>query len=331
MLGRTSLTDVAKAAGVSVGAASKALHGKPGVSEATRQKVNEIAKRLNYEPNPIAQTLVSGKSGSIGMFAADQGSFSSPIMAGVQNELSANGVTVLLSNAFGDMKLERQCIDALLARNVDGLLVVNHNTNIRPPLHEEVPVPIVYAYAASSDERDCSITADNVDAGRTAVRHMAEIGRRSIAIICGEASSKAATDRLQGAMEAMDELGLTPVNIPRFGTWTAQWSRQEIARLVDAGTEFDAVICQSDVLAMGALDALHSHGISVPQDVALMGHDDWGPIVLNTDPQLTSMSNALYDIGHLAARRLMAAMDGNPSYGVEYASCKLTRRASTGC
>ncbi|NEG89016.1 LacI family DNA-binding transcriptional regulator [Bifidobacterium aerophilum] len=331
MLGRASLTDVARAAGVSVGAASKALRGKPGVSEATRKKVNEIAERLNYEPNPIAQTLVSGKSGSIGMFAADQGSFSSPIMAGVQNELSANGVTVLLSNAFGDVRLERQCIDALLARNVDGLLIVNHNTNIRPPLHEEVPVPVVYAYAASSDERDCSITVDNVEAGRMAVRHMAEIGRDRIAIVCGEASSKAAIDRLQGAMEMMDELGLTPVNIPRFGTWMAEWSRQEILRLIDAGTAFDAVICQSDVLAMGALDVLHTHGISVPQDVALMGHDDWGPIVLNTNPPLTSMSNALDEIGRLAARRLMDAMDGKPSHGVEYASCALMRRASTDC
>lgn len=328
--GKASLTDVAKVAGVSLGTASKALAGKPGVSDATRARVRQVADQLQYAPNPIAQTLALGRSDSIGLVTADlQGMFSSPIMVSAQRELSARGVTVLLANACGDARLERECVESLLRHNVGGLLIVDPSTNSRPPIQPDVPVPVVYAYAASSDPNDCSITSDNVTAGKIAVDHLLACGRRSIAIICGDVEYRASTERLKGSVSALADAGLEPVNIPRFGYWGARWGREETKRLIDSGVSFDGVICQSDIIAMGALDALKAVGRRVPEDVSVIGHDNWDFVTGNTDPALTSISNCFEDIGRLAAHRLAEAMDGVPHRGVDYVQCELVVRDST--
>ena len=92
---------------------------------------------------------------------------------------------------------------------------------------------------------------------------------------------------------------------------------------------FDGVICQSDIIAMGALDALKAAGRRVPEDVSVIGHDNWDFVTGNTDPALTSISNCFEDIGRLAAHRLAEAMDGVPHRGVDYVQCELVVRDST--
>ena len=102
------LEDVAALANVSLATASKALHGKPRVSEDTRERVMEAARQLNYSPNKLAQSLASGRSGTIGLVTSDlQGRFSTPILIGAENELRAQSTSVLLANARGDDALER--------------------------------------------------------------------------------------------------------------------------------------------------------------------------------------------------------------------------------
>ena len=108
---KVSLADVAKAADVSIGTASKALSGRPGMSEVTRQRVRDVAKQLSYVPNPVARTLANGCSGSIGLITHDwQGIFTMPIMMAAEDELSGQGVTVLMSNVHGDPRMENRHI-----------------------------------------------------------------------------------------------------------------------------------------------------------------------------------------------------------------------------
>ena len=181
---KTTLADVADAAGVSLATASKALNNQPRVSARTRAKVFEAARRLDYTPNAFAQSLATGKTNSIGVITSDLvGRWSTPILIGAEDELGGESNTVLLSNARGDAQLERASLDFLVSRNVDGILLAGQETNPRDPLRSPAHVPMVYAYAPSEDPQDCSVTCDNVQAGRLAVEHLLSCGKDRIAII----------------------------------------------------------------------------------------------------------------------------------------------------
>lgn len=324
------LEDVAALANVSLATASKALHGKPRVSEDTRERVMEAARQLNYSPNKLAQSLASGRSGTIGLVTSDlQGRFSTPILIGAENELRAQSTSVLLANARGDDALERSHVEKLLSLKVDGLLIVQCETNPRPSLGRDWGVPLVYVYGPSTDINDCSVTCDNVDAGRMAVNHLISCGRNRIAIIGGDETYTASTDRTKGALEALAEVGLEPAGPIRYGRWDENWGRAATRLLLDQGVKFDAVACQSDQLARGCIDALKSQHLRIPEDVAVIGHDNWDVLTKSSRPPLTSIDNETELIGRKAARYLMDAINGQPHHGTEYLPCRLIQREST--
>ncbi|WP_432563668.1 LacI family DNA-binding transcriptional regulator, partial [Kineococcus sp. SYSU DK003] len=259
--GRATLSDVAKAAGVSVATASKALRDMPRVGAETRARVQRAAQELAYQPNHLAQSLVLGRSSTIGLVTSDlQGRFSTPVLVGVEDALGRHSTSVLLSNARGDAELERQHVEMLLSRNVDGLIVVNAETNARPSLALASPVPVVYAYAPSTDPADASVTCDNRGAGRLAVEHLLDLGRRRIAVIGGDPTYTAAQDRAAGALEALRGAGLAPQGQVRFGRWDERWGREAVRLLLDEGAALDAIVCQSDQIARGCLEALERAG-----------------------------------------------------------------------
>lgn len=327
---KVTLADVAALAGVSLGTASKALHNQSRISEKTRKRVADAARELAYTPNAFAQSLVSGRSYLIGMITEDlQGRFSTPMMIGAERKLGERQVSILLSNAHGNPVLERNHIKTLLSQNIEGLIVLNPETDPREPLGTDIPVPVVYAYAPSIDSNDCSVTCDNVNAGREAVRHLIGQGCERFVIVSGVKAFKAATDRVRGALEELDAHGLTPVVEPRYGTWDEGWGRTATAQLLDAGVSFDAVLCGNDQLARGCIDVLKQRGMAIPGDVCVMGHDDWDILVTASRPPLTSMSNQVEEIGALAAAQLLDAIDGKPHHGITYVPCKLVPRAST--
>lgn len=324
------LEDVAALAGVSTATASKALHNKPRISEETKQRVLDAAKQLNYSPNKLAQSLARGTTGTIGLVTSDlQGRFSTPILIGAENELRAQSTSVLLANARGDAALERQHVEKLLSLKVDGLLIVQCETNPRPTLGHDWGVPLVYVYGPSTDPKDCSVTCDNVDAGRMAINHLISCGRRHIAIIGGDETYTAATDRTKGALEALSELGIEPAGPIRYGKWDEGWGRAATRLLLDQGVKFDAVVCQNDQLARGCIDVLKQQGLRIPDDVAVIGHDNWSVLTSSSRPALTSIDNETETIGRRAARYLVDAIDGNSHHGVDYVPCHLIQREST--
>jgi LacI family transcriptional regulator len=327
---KVTLSDVADRAGTSLSTASKALANQPRVSPATRQRVLKAAADLEYQPNAYAQSLVSGRSNTIGLITADlQGRFSTPLLIGAERELGIQQTSILLSNAQGNELLEQHHLQALLSRNVDGLIILNDETNPRPPIQGNIPVPIVYAYAPSTNEEDCSITCDNVGAGKLAFQHLLACGRKKIAVITGPKTFMAATDRVQGILEAAKESGLQLVEEPRYGQWDEAWGRGATRLLLDRKTDFDGVICGNDQIARGCIDALKERGISIPQEVAVIGHDNWDVLVSSSRPTLTSIDNQLEKIGAYTARYLMDAINGDAHHGIESLPCRLIQREST--
>ncbi|MDT0344511.1 LacI family DNA-binding transcriptional regulator [Streptomyces litchfieldiae] len=325
-----TLSDVARLAGVSPATASKALNGRSQVRAETRERVIEAAERLAFRPNPMARGLLAGRTGTVGLLTSDlEGRFSIPILMGAEDAFGVGKVAVFLCDARGDAIREQHHVQALLERRVDGLIVVGSRTDPRPSLGRDLAVPVVYAYAPSQDPADISIVQDSVGAGRLAVQHLLACGRTRIAHVSGDPGYLAARERAQGAGEALAGAGLTPVGDTLFGTWSEGWGRAAAGLLLDRHPELDAILCGNDQIARGVVETLRERGRRVPEDVAVMGFDNWEILTSGSRPPLTSVDLNLEEVGRAAARALFSAIEGSPRSGVETRPCRVVIRGST--
>ena len=340
-----TLKDVARLAGVSVATASKALNGRDNVHPETRRRVVEAAERISFTPNSLAQAMLAGQTGTVGLLTHDlDGRFSIPILMGAEDAFGAGRMSVFLCDARGDAIREQYHLKALLGRRVDGLIVVGSTTNPRPSLGHGLPVPVIYAYAPSSDPEDVSLVPDNVGAGRPAVEHLVATGHRRIAHVSGDVAYAAARDRAAGADGALADAGLALAGgHVRYGSWTEQWGRAAAHTLLDADPDVDAILCGSDQIARGVMDGLRDRRIAVPDDIAVMGFDNWEPMVAGARPGLTTIDMNFEGLGRRAAQRLFEAIgtpDGragapasplahSPGPGVATLPCRVVVRGST--
>jgi LacI family transcriptional regulator len=326
-----TLTDVARLAGVSVATASKALNGRDQVAPSTRQRVIDAAERLSFSPNPLARGLLAGRTGTVGLLTSDLvGRFVMPILMGAEDAFGAGQINVFLCDARGDAIREQHHLRALLSRRVDGLIVVGERTDPRPSLGQDIPVPVVYVYAPSDDPADLSLTPDNTGAGRMAVEHLISSGRTRIAHISGDPTYAAARDRAAGARASLAAAGLEPAGETMFSEWSERWGRDAAAHLLGQRPDIDAILCGSDQIARGVLDTARDLGRAVPDDVAVMGFDDWQVLTTNSRPELTSVDADLQQLGRTAAQRVFAALDGvDIGSGTQYFPGRVVIRGST--
>lgn len=327
----TTLSDVARRASVSIATASKALNGREDVAEDTRRRVQKAAAELAFTPNPMARGLLAGRTGTVGLLTSDlEGRFMLPILMGAEDAFGAGQVNVFLCDARGDAIREQHHLKALLSRRVDGIIVVGRQTDPRPSLGHELPVPVVYAYAPSDDPKDLSLTPDNYAGGRLAIEHLLACGRTRIAHISGDPAYAAAQDRLAGARAALGAAGLDFVGTPLFSEWSEHWGRDAAAMLLTQHPEIDGVFCGSDQIARGVLDTARDLGRRVPADLAVVGYDNWEVLATNSRPELTSVDANLQGLGRMAAQRVFDAIDGvDVGEGVHHLPVRLVIRGST--
>jgi LacI family transcriptional regulator len=326
-----TLSDVAARAGVSIATASKALNDRGDVAAKTRARVLAVAEELSFTPNAMARGLLAGRTGTVGLLTSDlEGRFMLPILMGAEDAFGAGRINVFLCDARGDAIREQHHLRELLSRRVDGIIVVGRQTDPRSSLGQNIPVPVVYAYAPSDDPRDLSLTPDNVAGGRLAVEHLISCGRTRIAHVSGDPSYAAAQDRLTGARAALADAGLELIGEPMFSAWTEHWGRDATAMLLQRHPEIDAVFCGSDQIARGALDSARDLGRRVPDDLAVIGYDNWEVLAENSRPELTSIDANLQQLGRQAAQRVFEAIDGvDIGSGVRHLPVRLTIRGST--
>ena len=326
-----TLSDVATLAGVSIATASKALNGRDQVRASTRERVFAAAQSLNFTPNPFAKALNQKRTGTIGMLTSDlDNRFVLPVLLGAEDAFGAGATSVLLCDARGDAVREQHHLSTLLARRVDGIVVLGRTTNPRPSITAGIPVPVVYAYAPSDSNEDTSFTPDNYMAGKLAVEHLLVRGKRSIALINGEPSYTAATDRAAGASDAMAARGLVLEGSDGlYGQWTESWGRQCTATLLASGRAIDGIVAASDQIARGVIDQLRESGLRVPEDVAVIGVDNWDILAQSARPPLSSIDMQLQELGRAAARALSTAIGGAAHPGVNRLPVRVVPREST--
>ena len=329
-----TIRDVAAAAGVSLGTVSKGLNGTGQLRKETRQRVRQAAKRLNFRPNHLAQSLLRGRSFTIGLISTDRyGRFSIPVLEGIEDALERARVSVFLCSGADDPDREREHTEQLLAKRVDGIIVTARRSDPRPALR--VPshsVPLLYAFAQVRDAKALCLLPDDLGGGRLAGEHLIAAGRRRIAHITGPGDFGAVRHRFAGLKEALARGGL-PWRADNVvsGPWSEAWGREAVDVLLARNPKIDAIFCGSDQIARGAVDALRDRGIGVPDDIAVVGFDNWQVIAAATRPPLTTIDMNLHELGRQAGLRLLDKIEGRKQQGgVIRLPCSLVVRASCG-
>jgi LacI family transcriptional regulator len=329
--GAPTIRDVARLADVSIGTASKALNAGGRMSAESREKVMRVAREIGYRPNDLAQSLHRAKSRTIGIISNDSfGRFSFPIVEALEERLAEAGIAVFMCNATDDPERERQHLDQLLGKRIDGLVVTarraDKRTAIGPLAHS---LPVIYVFSQVDDPRALSLLPDDEGGAVLAVAHLASLGRKRIAHVTGPEHFEAVRLRRNGYRSALAEAGLPEIDgfyLP--GVWSEAWGREAVAGLLGPQRP-DAIFCGNDQIARGVSDTLREMGLAVPTDVAIVGFDNWDVMALGARPQLTSIDMNLKALGREAGDSLLEMIAGKTLSGVRRRPCSLVVRASS--
>jgi len=333
----TTLEEVALRAGVSRATVSRVVNGSPKVSPDVRRVVEAAVAALGYVPNRAARSLVTKRSGSIGVVISEPAGrlFSDPffprLLRGISGSLSARDLQLVLLMPASPAETERTA-DYLAAGHVDGALLVSlHGDDPLPERMARAGIPFVVGGRPLRGTDTSLVDIDNRGGAQTAVRHLLGNGRRVVATIAGPADMGAGVDRLAGYRDALAEAGIAVDDrLIAIADFTQDSGAAAMDRLLKASPDIDAVFAASDLIAAGALSVLDAAGRRVPDDVAIVGYDD-SPIATSVRPPLTSVRQPIEEMGHEMARLLIAAVEeAQPVQRRVILATELIRRASSG-
>lgn len=310
---RPTLRDVAERAGVHPATASRALNPQTRelVNDETAKRVIRVAKAMGYRPNPIARSLKTARSASVGVVIPDlTNPLFPPIVRGVEDELSPAGYNAWIVNTDNDPEREAGQIESLRSRQVEGLIVAAARR--KHPLLEEFAaegMPIVLVNRRLDRADIPAVTADDAAGVAMAVDHLVDLGHRRIAHLAGPQNTSTGLGRLRAYHQALRDHEIA--DDPRLTATCVSWTQAEGARairsLLDGGADFTAVLAGNDLLALGCYDALEERGLSCPESVSVVGFNDI-PFVDRLRPPLTTVRIPHYQIGVEAARMLLEAL-----------------------
>ena len=312
------LADVAKSAGVSTATVSRCLNSPDRVIAETREKVLNAVRELGYAPNFNARALAARRSNTFGAVipTMENAIFARGLQA-FQEELHANGITLLVASSQYQAKIEEEQIQTLVTRGADAVLLIGFDR--MPSIYEFLKkrdVPALVAWAFKPEDANISIGFDN----RAAMKELAEkvigLGHQKIAVISAyQNNNDRARERVEGIRGAMLDNGLDPSTLQVFETsYSIDKGSDAFTELSKAEDRPTVVMCGNDVLAVGALRAAHQLGLRVPQDVSITGFDDI-ELASVANPALTTVHVPHRKMGREAARMLLKMASGDQ--GVE--------------
>jgi LacI family transcriptional regulator len=307
----TTLTEVAAAAGVSTATVSHVINSTRYVSPATLERVQEAIARTGYHPNPYARALRTASTESVGFVASDiSNPYSTAVMRGIAAALRAVNHTMLVADADDDPVLERDAIDALVHRKVDGLIIAPTTSIEAATLTqiEEIGVPVVLIDRAVTLPLD-QVLVENTNSVADLVGEMLDRGHRRIAIVAGRRDHSTTTERVEGWRLAHERRGL-PVDesLIALGATNSDRAREATAHLLRARERPTAIFSASNVESLGVLRALKTAGLSIPQDISFAAFDDieWVDLL---DAPLTCLAQPTTEIGKQAVALLMRRLN----------------------
>ncbi len=305
-----TIRDVARAASVSTSTVSHVINGTRYVSPETRQRVLQAMSELNYSPNRLARSLRNNRTLTLGVLLPNSANpFFAEVLLGIENVCFERGYNIIMGNASDDPQRELEYLQVWLSRQVDGILLIStgaYNDSLTLLASHETPVVMVDR-TAGIPTMDEILTA-NKQGGLLATRYLLERGHRRIGCITGPSYLTPSAERVEGYAEALRAAGV-PLNEALIVTGdflhaSGYRACQHMLGLADPPT---AIFACNDLMAVGALCAVHEAGLHVPDDVSVIGYDDI-PLASYTVPRLTTIAQPAREIGQLAAERLIARL-----------------------
>ncbi len=305
-----TLRDVAAAARVHPATASRALNPETRilVSEDTARRVTAAAAKLGYRPNPVARSLRTRRSHTVGVLIPDLNNpLFPPIVRGLEDKLAAAGYVALIGNTDADASRERLLFEQMRARHVDGFVLATATLHDRLLAEAaSADVPVVLMNRLSQDYNFPSVSVDNEQGFRMAVNHLARLGHTRIAHIAGPQEASTGVNRLRGFKDGMAAHGLEVIEdlIAYAGRYTVEEGTRCTRELLAADGGFTAVAASNDMLAVGCYAALDELGLQCPDDISVIGFNDM-PFIDRLRPPLTTVRFPHYQLGTEAAQLLL--------------------------
>ena len=332
---RPTIADVARQAGVSTGAVSYALNGRPGVSQATRDRIVQVADEVGWRPNISARSLIVSRANTVGLVLARPADtlgvepFFMRFIAGLQKELSSRQ-TALLLQVVDD---HAQAVSAIRAwwaeRRIDGVIVTDlWRSDIRLSAIDEMGIPAVLVGNPRTDSSAPAVWDDGAAGVSAVVDHLVGLGHRRIARIAGLAELDHTQIRIEAFTRAMERHGLSGLDV-LVTDYTGEEGAEATRALLSRPEPPTAITFDNDIMAVAALGVARALGISVPEQLSLVAGDD-SQLCMLVHPALTALSRDVGALGAHAARRLLAEIDGQPAGDFQDATARLVTRASTG-
>lgn len=311
---RVTISDVAARAKVSTATVSYVINGSNRVSEETRARVLQAVKELGYQPNALARGLVMGQTRNIGLIIPHTAEyvFSDPyfseLLKGIATVVTREEYFLLLS-LLTEADFRRVVAALINQRRVDGIIMV-----CTPRDSEEVArlqaskIPFTLIGTCYLPEV-ASIDVDNEEGSYTAAKHILELGHTKIGYIAGDMRYDSAVQRYRGFQRAMAEAGCPIVDV-YTGDFTQISGMLGARQLLSSNPEITALVCASDLMALGAVNAAREMGYTIPEQLSVVGFDDI-PLSRESEPKLTTIRQPISRLGCLAAEQLLAMIQGS--------------------
>lgn len=305
----TSLKDIAQKLGVSISTVSRALKDSPEIGVAMRECIKQLAKEMNYRPNPFAISLLKNQPRIIGIIVPDLVThFYSSIISGISAVARKHQYAVIITSSYEQYELEKQCVEDLINIRVEGIIAclsqeTTRYSHFEKLLHQNIPLVFFDRVCL----RDCCsrVVVNNASSAMQATEHLLQSGSRRIGFIGGANHLEIVQQRKHGYLEALRKHHL-PIEKELVICRTLDYDegRKATRQLLSLPSPPDAILAMNDTLAFAAMKEIKSQGLHIPHDVALVGYTD--ELHSNyVEPALTAITHKTYEIGTTACNLLL--------------------------
>ncbi len=311
---RTSLKDLAQELGVSIATVSRALHSSPEIGEEMQQRVKELAKKLNYRPNPFAQSLRKDAPKIIGVVIPNLVThYYAAVLDGIEVEARKAGYSVISANTHENCRDEQQAIDNFIDLHVVGIIACLSQSTTDYSHFEEISdmgIPLVFFGRTCLPEKFSSVTANGDEAAQQATQHLIDTGSRRIAFIGGPNHLDMVRRRKHGYLEALRDNRI-PIerDLVKCDDINFDVALRNTLALLQRPDRPDAIVAFNDILLFAAFNAIKQQGLRIPEDVALIGFTD-DAHARYTTPGLSAIEDQSAKIGQTACQLLLDNIAG---------------------